>query len=87
MYTYICIYMYIYRGGWHRSAEPGSASSSVRISRSRSAFFCLSLLSSLELRDIKVYTPQIRALVGTATVFCRVFVNELRPVPNGTTRN
>ena len=29
-------------------------------------------LSSLELRDTKVYEPQIRALLGTASHFCEV---------------
>ena len=33
-----------------------------------------SLLSSLELSDTKVYEPQIRALLGTASHFCKVVV-------------
>ena len=36
------------------------------------------LLSSLELSDIKVYEPQIRALLGTASHFCEVVVLKLR---------
>ena len=32
------------------------------------------LLSSLELSDTKVYEPQIRALLGTATHFCEAVV-------------
>ena len=36
------------------------------------------LLSSLELRDTKVYEPQIRALLGTASHFCEVVVLKLR---------
>jgi len=32
------------------------------------------LLSSLELSDSKVYEPQIRALLGTASHFCEVVV-------------
>ena len=30
------------------------------------------LLSSLELRDAKVYEPEMRALLGTASHFCEV---------------
>ena len=36
------------------------------------------LLSSLELRDTKVYEPRIRALLETASHFCVVVVHELR---------
>ena len=36
------------------------------------------LLSSLELSDTKVYAPQIRALLGTASHFCEVVVLRLR---------
>ena len=32
------------------------------------------LLSSLELIDTKAYEPQIRALLGTASQFCKVVV-------------
>jgi len=35
------------------------------------------LLSSLELSDTKVYEPQIRALLGTASLFCEVVVLKL----------
>ena len=45
------------------------------------------LLSSLELRDTKVYEPQIRALLGTASHFCQVVVLKLRTVPIGTALN
>jgi len=39
----------------------------------RSTFSSSSLLlSSLELSDVKVYEPQIRALLGTASHFCEV---------------
>ena len=44
------------------------------------------LLSSLELSDTKVYKPQIRALLGTASHFCQVDVFELRAVPIGEAR-
>ena len=36
------------------------------------------LLSSLELSDTKVYEPQTRALLGTASHFCEVVVLKLR---------
>jgi len=36
------------------------------------------LLSSLELNNTKVYEPQIRALLGTASQFCEVVVLNLR---------
>ena len=36
------------------------------------------LLSSLELGDIKVYEPEIRARLGTAAHFCEVVVLKLR---------
>ena len=39
-------------------------------------------LSSLELSDTKVYEPYIRALLGTASHFCEVFVLKSRTVPN-----
>ena len=39
------------------------------------------LLSSLELSNTKVYEPQIRALLGTASHFCQVGVLKLRTVP------
>ena len=42
------------------------------------------LLSSLELSDTKVYEPQIRALLGTASHFCEVVVLKLRSVPINT---
>jgi len=41
------------------------------------------LLSSLELSDTKVYEPQIRALLGTASHLCEVVVLKLRTVPTG----
>ena len=40
------------------------------------------LLSSLELSDAKVYEPQIRALLGTASHFCEAVVLKLRTVKN-----
>ena len=43
------------------------------------------LLSSLELSDTKVYGPQIRARLGTASRFCEVAVLKPRTVPNGAT--
>ena len=36
------------------------------------------LLSSLELSDTQVYEPQIRALLGTASHFCKVVVLKLK---------
>ena len=39
------------------------------------------LLSSLKLSDTKVYEPQIRALLGTASHYCEVVVLKLRTVP------
>ena len=42
------------------------------------------LLSSLELIDTKVYEPQIRALLGTASHSCEAVVLKLRTVPIGT---
>ena len=41
------------------------------------------LLASLELSDTKVYEPEIRALLGTASHFCEVVVLELRLKPSG----
>jgi len=41
-------------------------------------------LSSLELSDAKVYEPQIRARLGTASHFCELVVLKLRTVPIGT---
>jgi hypothetical protein len=42
-------------------------------------FFSTSfLLSSLELSDVQVYEPSIRALLGTASHFCEQFVPKLR---------
>jgi len=38
------------------------------------------LLSSLEMSDTKVYEPQIRARLGTAAHFCKVFVLKLFPL-------
>jgi hypothetical protein len=38
---------------------------------------------SLELSDAKVYEPEMRALLGTASQFCEVVVLEPRTVPNG----
>jgi len=37
-----------------------------------------SLLYSLELSDTKIYEPQIRAFLGTASHFCKVVVPKLR---------
>ena len=43
-------------------------------------FFLLSLLlSSLELSDAKVYEPELRALLGTASHFCEVVSHARRP--------
>ena len=42
------------------------------------------LLSSLELSRTKVYAPQIRALLGTASHCCEEVVLKLRTVPIGT---
>jgi len=39
------------------------------------------LLSSLELRDTKVYEPEIRARLGTAAHFCEVVEVEVRHLP------
>ena len=41
------------------------------------------LLSSLELSDTKVYGPQIRALLGTASHFCEIAVLNVRTLPIG----
>jgi len=52
-----------------------------RIVRHTPTFSSALLLSSLELSDAKVYEPQIRALLGTASHFCEVVVLKLRTVP------
>ena len=39
--------------------------------------------SILELSDTKVYEPQMRALLGTASPFCEVVVLKLRTEPTG----
>ena len=44
---------------------------------------CL-LLSSLQFSDTKVYTPEMRALLKTASHFCKVALKS-RTAPNGTT--
>jgi len=44
-------------------------------------FFSSSLLSSLELSDTKVYAPEIRARLGTATHLCKAVVLKLETVP------
>jgi len=49
--------------------------------RRRSSSLSSLLLSRLELSDTKAYEPQIRALLGTASHFCRVIVLKLRTVP------
>ena len=41
--------------------------------------------SSLDLSDISVYEPYLRALLGTALQFCEVIFLKSRTVPNGTT--
>jgi len=46
-------------------------------------FFFITM--GLELSDTKVYAPEIRALLGTASYFCEAVVLKLRTVPNGTT--
>jgi len=52
-----------------------------------SSLFSSLLLSSLELSDTKVYEPQIRALLETASHFCEVVVLKLRTVrPRGVYR-
>ena len=33
--------------------------------------------------DTKIYAPQLRALLGTASIFCKEDVLESRTVPNG----
>ena len=45
--------------------------------------FLYLLLSSLDLSDAKVYEPEIRALLGTASQFCEEVVLKSRTVPNG----
>jgi len=45
-------------------------------------FFSL-LLSILELSGTQVYKPSIRALLGSASHFCEVFVLKLRSLPIG----
>ena len=49
------------------------------------SFFSYLLLSSLELSDTKVYAPQVRALLGTASHFCGVVVLLPHPNEEGTT--
>jgi len=44
----------------------------------RRFFVSYLLLPSLELSDTKVYEPQTRALLGTASHFCEVAVLKLR---------
>ena len=43
------------------------------------------LLASLGWSDTKVYEPQLRALLGTTSHFCEMFVLEPRTVPKYTT--
>ena len=43
------------------------------------------LSSSLELSDTKINESEIRALLGTASQSCEVFVLQARTVPNGST--
>ena len=43
-----------------------------------------SLLSSLELSDATIYEPEIRALLGTTSLFCEAVVLKLRAVPPNT---
>ena len=45
------------------------------------------LLSSLELSDTKVYEPQIRALLGTASHFCEIVVLKLIAVQRAGNRD
>ena len=49
----------------------------------RELLFFSSLLSLLELSDTKVYEPQIRARLATASRFCEVVVLKSRTVLNG----
>ena len=45
-------------------------------------FFFITL--GLELRDTKVYEPEMRALLGTASHYCETVVLESRTVPSDT---
>ena len=54
--------------------------------RDQLGFFFSLLLSSLELSDIKVYEPQMRARFGTASHFCEVVVLKSRIIPRCTVR-
>ena len=58
------------------SSEPLHISDSLRANGSVSSSSLL--LSSLELSDTQVYAPQIRALLGTASHFCKAAVLKLR---------
>ena len=56
----------------------------------RPSLSLLSLLSSLELSDTKVYQPSVRAFLGTAAHFCEVVVplsSECGTHKTGKTRN
>ena len=56
------------------SSSPSSLPSPTSSPGLPQAFFPSLLLSSLELRDTQHYEPQIRALLGSASQFCKVFV-------------
>jgi len=63
-------------GGCRERADSGSPSQPRDPPTSSSV-----LLSSLEWSDTKVYEPEIRALLGTASHFCEVVVLKLITVP------
>jgi len=73
-----------------RSSPPSPPAGPVAaraIGRWGGTFSSSFLLSSLELSDTKVYEPQIRALLGTATQFCEVVVLKLRIILEQTARS
>ena len=88
-----CTYPYSSRvrtpsaGRAEREAGPGGEP--ARHQKGTPLFFFIalsSLLLSLELSDAQVYEPYIRALLGTASHFCKEVVLQLRTVHIGTAR-
>ena len=78
--------MIIPRVIWWSYGGGGCFSSVWRPSRpTRYSSSSCSLLSSLDLCDMVVYEPQIRALLATASQFCEIVVLKSRTVLNGTT--
>ena len=64
------------------AGPPDRGRSAVRVGGG--LLFSSLLLPSLKLSDTKVYEPEIRALLETASHFCEVVVLKLRTLPIGT---